>query len=213
MTLDYLHVPVAILKLGDLNLRQKLLLGLVVSFGDKGLRCGNPELGDVLSVLPSRISDLLCELEAKGYIEIKNRQSRHRAIYFRPKSKVAGVLLPTESESEKALLSTSGRSTFDQSRNISKELKTLSNKKRVRAHFVKPTPAEVSEYGQSIGYALDGAYFCDRYEAGGWLVGRSPMKDWKAVVRTWRAREGKDNGNTRAVRAGSHPEPVGEFIR
>jgi len=121
MTLDYLHIPIAILQLPSLNLRQKLLLGLVIGFDDKGLRMSNEALGKILGVLPSRITELFSDLESKGYIEIKNRKSRYRTIYFRPNPKVAGVLLSTKSESKKVLLSTLNGSTFDQSRNITKE--------------------------------------------------------------------------------------------
>jgi hypothetical protein len=57
--------------------------------------------------------------------------------------------------------------------------------------FVKPSPAEVTDYGRSIGYEIDGAAFTDFYEAKGWVVGKSPMKDWKAAVRTWTSRGGE----------------------
>jgi DNA-binding MarR family transcriptional regulator len=204
MTLDYLYVPVGVLKLGDLNLRQKLLLGLIISFdGEQGLKVGNEELSVLLDVWPSRVSRLLKSLEEKGYVRIENPQSRHRVVHLLQSAKVDDALLATKRTSKTGALATLSTPTVAQSSNINKRTETLSNKERVRSHFQKPTSAEVSEYAQSIGYALDGAYFCDRYEAGGWLVGRSPMKDWKAVVRTWRAREGKGNENTRAVRAGS----------
>ena len=55
--------------------------------------------------------------------------------------------------------------------------------------FLKPKAEDVTEYAKTIQYALDGQKFCDHYEAKGWLVGRSPMRDWKAAVRTW-----KNNG-------------------
>jgi len=55
--------------------------------------------------------------------------------------------------------------------------------------FVKPTPEEVSEYAKSISFKLDGQYFVDSYESKGWLVGKNPMKNWKATVRTWQRRE------------------------
>lgn len=63
--------------------------------------------------------------------------------------------------------------------------------------FVKPKPAEVEAYGREIGYEIDGAAFCDFYESKGWRVGSSPMKDWKAAVRTWKKRDeekAKTNG-------------------
>jgi DNA-binding MarR family transcriptional regulator len=130
VTLDYLHIPVSILKLADLNLRQKLLLALVVSFGDRGLRSGNLELAEILGVLPTHVSELFYDLEARGYVEIKNRHSRYRIIYYRPKSTVGDILLSTKSESSSILLSTFDRSTIDQSRNITKELKRCAHKAR-----------------------------------------------------------------------------------
>lgn len=69
---------------------------------------------------------------------------------------------------------------------------TLPNQKKrnicaPKLKFQKPTPAEIEEYAQSIGFKLNGSKFWNYYEAKGWLVGRSPMKDWKAAVRTWRS--------------------------
>lgn len=51
--------------------------------------------------------------------------------------------------------------------------------------FVKPTVDEVKAYCQERGYNIDAEYFIDYYESKGWVVGKSPMKDWKASVRTW----------------------------
>lgn len=53
------------------------------------------------------------------------------------------------------------------------------------SRFTKPTSAEVTGYAAGIGFALDGERFCDYYESKGWLVGKSPMKSWRAAVRTW----------------------------
>jgi len=33
-----------------------------------------------------------------------------------------------------------------------------------------------------------GQQFCDFYSAKGWKIGKEPMKDWKAAVRTWEMR-------------------------
>lgn len=54
--------------------------------------------------------------------------------------------------------------------------------------FSPPVPAEVTEYGTSIGFPVDGAYFCAYYEARGWMIGKTKMRSWKAAVRTWKAR-------------------------
>lgn len=52
--------------------------------------------------------------------------------------------------------------------------------------FNRPKPEEVTAYANELGFTLDGNHFVDHYEARGWLIGKNPMKDWKAAVRTWK---------------------------
>ena len=52
--------------------------------------------------------------------------------------------------------------------------------------FIRPTAELVNEYSKELGFILDGNHFVDHYEARGWLIGKNPMKDWKAAVRTWK---------------------------
>lgn len=52
--------------------------------------------------------------------------------------------------------------------------------------FVPPSPQEVSEYGKTIGFPIDGEKFVAFYQASGWYRGRSKIKDWKAAVVTWK---------------------------
>lgn len=69
-------------------------------------------------------------------------------------------------------------------------IKTLHNQTNIRrVSFSKPSDQEVTAYGASIGFKIDGAAFCDFYKSKGWKVGNSPMKDWKAAVRTWKKRD------------------------
>ena len=58
--------------------------------------------------------------------------------------------------------------------------------------FQKPEPQQVTEYAESIGFALDGEAFCDFYESKGWKIGQTPMKCWQAAVRTWKRRQKAD---------------------
>lgn len=55
--------------------------------------------------------------------------------------------------------------------------------------FVPPSVRDVADYCRGKGYAVDAERFVDYYTANGWKVGKNPMKDWKATVRTWAARE------------------------
>ena len=56
---------------------------------------------------------------------------------------------------------------------------------KTRKRFVKPTVEEVREYCQERGNTVDPDTFVNFYESKGWVVGKSPMKDWKAAVRNW----------------------------
>lgn len=63
------------------------------------------------------------------------------------------------------------------------------NGKPVARRFVKPTLAEVTAYCQERGNHVTPQAFLDYYESNGWRVGgKSPMKDWRAAVRTWELR-------------------------
>lgn len=66
-----------------------------------------------------------------------------------------------------------------------------------RVKFTKPTVEEVDDYCKEKGYSIDAAYFVDYYESKGWLVGKTPMKDWKAAVRTWVRHNQKDTPRQR----------------
>ena len=49
----------------------------------------------------------------------------------------------------------------------------------------KPTIDEVRAYCQERRNHVDPEAFIDFYQSKGWKVGKSPMVDWKAAVRTW----------------------------
>ena len=48
-----------------------------------------------------------------------------------------------------------------------------------------PTLEDVKAYCNERGNRVDPERFIDYYTANGWKVGKNPMKDWKAAVRTW----------------------------
>lgn len=63
--------------------------------------------------------------------------------------------------------------------------------KKERARFVPPTVDEVALYAAEKGLAVDAQRFVDFYASKGWRVGSSPMKDWRAALRNWCARDEK----------------------
>ena len=71
---------------------------------------------------------------------------------------------------------------------ITKEVNTKDNISIVdtsKKRFVAPTIAEVQEYCDERGNDVDAEKFISYYTSNGWRVGKNPMKDWKAAVRTW----------------------------
>lgn len=65
-----------------------------------------------------------------------------------------------------------------------------------RHRFIPPTVDEVRAYCTEKGYPIDPQRFVDYYTSNGWRVGKNPMKDWKAAVRTWYGKEQSNNGKT-----------------
>ena len=65
--------------------------------------------------------------------------------------------------------------------------------------FVKPTPEQVQAYCDERKNGIDGHDFWDFYESKGWVIGKSsPMRDWRAAVRTWeRGRNAPTKRSTR----------------
>lgn len=65
-----------------------------------------------------------------------------------------------------------------------------------RGKFIIPTVEEVAAYCASRHNGIDAQHFIDYYESNGWKVGRNPMQDWQATIRTWELRE-KQNPSPR----------------
>jgi hypothetical protein len=68
-----------------------------------------------------------------------------------------------------------------------------------KKRFVKPTQNEVLEYMIELKMSDLSQRFVDYYESNGWKVGKNPMKDWKAAVRTWKQQS--DNKTTPTIQS------------
>ena len=80
---------------------------------------------------------------------------------------------------------------------------------RKTTRFVKPTVEEVAAYIKEKGFTISAQRFVDGNQQKGWIIGaKTPMKDWKAAVRTWQANE--DSGVFKK-QSPSTPESTGIF--
>lgn len=78
---------------------------------------------------------------------------------------------------------------------LEKETVCKADKPPARHRFVPPTEDEVRSYCTENGFTVDPKRFVDYYTSNGWKVGKNPMRDWKAAVRTWNGKE-QPNGKT-----------------
>jgi dsRNA-specific ribonuclease len=82
------------------------------------------------------------------------------------------------------------------------------NREEKSNRMAKPSLEQILGYGLTLDPPFRKAEaFISHYESNGWKVGKNPMKDWKASVRTWQQTEKekrtipdiiKSNGNKRA---------------
>lgn len=79
--------------------------------------------------------------------------------------------------------------------------------KRERKRFTPPKLEEIEAYCRERKNSVDASRFLDYYEAVGWKVGKQPMKDWKAAVRTWERRDAS-NASSQAKKEETYRAPV-----
>lgn len=82
-----------------------------------------------------------------------------------------------------------GVSEIDTNKKENKYINNNSLYKKSSSHFQKPSLEDVREYCISRSNKVDPEQFFNFYESKGWIIGKSPMKDWRAAVRTWEKRE------------------------
>lgn len=165
----------------NLTWMEKLLLVEIDSLDkEKGCFASNAYFGEFFKLSGSRISEIIKGLVEKGYITsfllYDGKQVKQRILTpTLPIRKTEwGIRKTEEGYSEKAK---------DNNTVINN---TINNTNKSSNIFNKPTPEEVNIYAKSIDFNLDGEYFCDWNDARGWSYGKNKIKDWKAVVRTWK---------------------------
>lgn len=129
------------------------------------------------------------DLSKQSVINIINSLIEKELVYKNPTTKhlrVTSVFMSYINDYKKF---TDGKETLlERSKNFTETgKKTLPNNNTNNKNtFIRPTAEQINEYSKEIGFTLDGSQFIDHYEARGWLIGKNPMKDWKAAVRTWK---------------------------
>lgn len=75
--------------------------------------------------------------------------------------------------------------------------------KPTRTRFVPPSLEEVQAYCKERNKGVNAEKWYNHYSAVGWKVGKNPMKDWKAAVRTWEQNEYSSSKPPDAAKSGN----------
>lgn len=89
------------------------------------------------------------------------------------------------SDKQPTTLKESKKEITEEEKKVGDDASPSAPEKPKRKVFVKPTIAEINDFCKEKHIGIDAERFFNYYESKGWFVGKSPMKDWKAAVRTW----------------------------
>lgn len=198
-------IPIEIWEARDLSWNEKVLLMEVDSFTSVGDPCyfSDEYIATLLGVGASRAGQLVSSLVKKGYLRRAGFDGRHR---FIETTLAFTALIDCEADPQKIAEQTHNnlRSRPVKNYDLINTTNNTGNKeeKNNNTRFTPPTQSEVEAYCRERGNSVDAQHFVDYYSANGWRVGKNPMKDWRAAVRTWEA-----NRKTTATRNAPNPIP------
>lgn len=151
-------------------------------------------------------------MDIQNYIgKSSSEADRQREYQNRLKSeKELGNALPEESCKESCKKS-NRKSTpeleLEKEIELDKEIEKEREKgKKAGSRFIPPTLEEVSAFIAENNYRVNAEKFIDYYNANGWMVGKTKMKDWKAAVRNWHRNEREAPKQTGKVQQKFKPE-------
>lgn len=164
--------------------------------------------------LPARLGYNIC----KGSVDTNQKKRDGGALGGAPK----GNANAKKVESNQPMVETkqpmveSKQPTINVNDNVNDNVKVNDNVRVVanaptRTRFVKPSIDEIKAYAKDMGYyGFNADRFQAYYESNGWKVGRNPMKDWRAAVRNWHA---KDKAEAAPKMQPTYDElhPIGDF--
>ena len=174
-------IPIEIWQNRSLSWNEKILLMEIDSFTAKDRECyiSNEYIAELLGVSVSWASKCLSHLLELGLVRVVKFDGRKRyvesTIQFKAdlneSSMQGGIKVPHTDNNE--YININNNSLY----------------KKGSSRFQKPTIEEIRQYCQEKGYNVDAEQFFNFYESKGWVVGKSPMKNWRAAVSTWNKRE------------------------
>ena len=183
------------------NEKRGILVSAILDYSEHGIQ---PDFRGSLRIAWASIQP---RLDRDGENYAQKSQQRRYAVYIRECKKDGTLPLPFDewlaplsdstqtktSDDNKRYPTTTSTSTSTSASTSTSQGNicgsTAVKPPRQPQRLIPPTVEEVRAYAAQRGDFLDPEAFMDYYTANGWKVGRNPMKDWKAAVRTWARKE------------------------
>lgn len=175
----------------ELTIQEKILLVEIDSLdNDTGCYATNQYFSDFFGISKTRISIIINKLIEKGYLKSNiiykegTKQILNRVLNIcrppYPTKVKEGYITKVKDPIQQKLKENNIYNNTDKNN-------TMNNKEKIykKEIFQKPTVDEISRYCIERKNKVDAERFYDFYQSKGWKVGKEPMKDWKACVRTW----------------------------
>ena len=182
-------IPREIWLASELTLLEKIFLVEIDSLdNDQNCYASNAYFAEFFGISKGRCTQIIKSLEAKGFIQIQLIREK-KAIKKRVIRVVNKLNTPLSKTKYPYLENAKGNNTSLNNTDIGG---------KPPKRFIKPSLAQVTEYKNQNQYISDPQAFIDYHESRGWVVGRSPMKDWKGAFRRWETNEkkwSKENAN------------------
>lgn len=186
-------IPKLVMQDRGLSITAKVIYAYLASYSGNG-NCCFPSRDRVCSDLgigKDTFLKHLALLKEKGYVTVSQMKDSGRFshnVYTLNTEIVPCTVCSDTVQSDTAVKDTNNNSL----NNNSIYNNNSNNIGKTKNRFVKPTIEEIRAYCSERNNTVDAESFYDFYESKGWVVGKSPMKDWKSAVRTWeRSRNGQ----------------------
>lgn len=182
-------IPREIWLASELTLLEKIFLVEIDSLdNEQNCYASNAYFAEFFGISKGRCTQIIKSLEAKGFIQIQLIRDKN-VITKRVLRVVNKLNTPLAKTKQGYLENAEGNNTY---------LNNTELGGKPPKRFTKPSLAQVTEYKNQNQYISDPQAFLDYHESKGWVVGRSPMKDWKGAFRRWETNEkkwSKENAN------------------
>ena len=192
----YSILPATVRYDNDLNASTKILYAEITSLCSKhGFAYPkNNYFANLYNVSEKSISRWINVLKSKGYIYIKHQykkgtkcvEKRIISLSEETINEISDYYCENhENGGDKNVHTWGQKCPWGMDKNVQDNNTSINKRKYIKEKFKKPTLEEVKTYCKERNNNVSPTDFIDYYESIGWVRGKTPIKDWKACVRTW----------------------------